>query len=66
MDHELLVQETKEEVVLLQNGCVCCSVRADLTRVLKEQLARAGKPFDAIVVEIGHPNYMKLHDSNQL
>lgn len=51
VDHELLVQETKEEVVLLQNGCVCCSVRADLTRVLKDQLARAGRPFDAIVVE---------------
>ena len=30
------------------------------------RLARAGKPFDAIVVEIGHPNYMKLHDWNQL
>ena len=35
VDHEILVQETEEEVVLLQNGCVCCSVRADLVRVLK-------------------------------
>jgi len=28
------------KVVLLRNGCVCCSVRADLGRVLKEQLKR--------------------------
>lgn len=26
------------QVVLLRNGCVCCSVRADLGRVLKSQL----------------------------
>jgi molybdopterin-guanine dinucleotide biosynthesis protein len=31
IDHELLVQQTtKEEVILLSNGCVCCSVRKDI------------------------------------
>ena len=31
IDHELLVQQTaKEEVILLNNGCVCCSVRKDI------------------------------------
>mmetsp|Transcript_71678 Transcript_71678/g.135200 ORF Transcript_71678/g.135200 Transcript_71678/m.135200 type:complete len:738 (-) Transcript_71678:214-2427(-) len=43
VDHDLLVGKGdigEEEVVLLQNGCVCCSVRSDLGRVLKEQLKR--------------------------
>jgi len=43
VDHDLLVSQGdigKEEVVLLRNGCVCCSVRADLGRVLREQLKR--------------------------
>jgi len=51
VDHELLVKDSKEEIVLLRNGCVCCSVRADFTRVLKEQIARDGAPFDAIILE---------------
>jgi hypothetical protein len=65
VDHDLLVDSAaigQEEVVLLRNGCVCCSVRADLGRVLREQLARTGarkgwfgfrsaSAFDAIVVE---------------
>ena len=31
MDHELLIQHTVEEnIILMNNGCVCCSVRQDL------------------------------------
>ena len=33
IDHELLMQHTaKEEIVLLNNGCVCCTVRNDLLK----------------------------------
>lgn len=31
VDHELLLtEERKEEIVLMNNGCICCSVRKDL------------------------------------
>ena len=31
IDHELLLQQTgKENIILLNNGCVCCTVRSDL------------------------------------
>lgn len=31
IDHELLMQHTnKEEIILMNNGCVCCTVRKDL------------------------------------
>lgn len=46
VDHHLLVTQSEvgqEDVVLLRNGCVCCSVRADLGRVLKLQLSRNKK-----------------------
>ena len=40
----------KEEIIELSNGCVCCSVRGDLVRVLKQLLAREVPP-DHILVE---------------
>ncbi|SEB49397.1 CobW/HypB/UreG, nucleotide-binding domain [Nitratireductor aquibiodomus] len=45
-----LVVDADEEVFQLNNGCVCCSVRGDLIRVL-EGLMRRGDRFDAILVE---------------
>lgn len=33
LDHELL-EQTREELVLLANGCVCCTVRGDLLTAL--------------------------------
>ena len=30
IDHELLMQNTQEEIILMDNGCVCCTVRKDL------------------------------------
>ena len=33
IDHELLLQHTdKEEIILMNNGCVCCTVRKDLIK----------------------------------
>src|SRR2546423_449327 len=34
LDHELL-EQSREELVLLSNGCVCCTVRGDLLSTLK-------------------------------
>jgi G3E family GTPase len=54
LDH-LLVEASDEEIVLLDSGCVCCSVRGDLVRTAESLLARraAGTiaPFERIVIE---------------
>jgi G3E family GTPase len=49
IDNDLIVG-ADEEVFEMNNGCVCCTVRGDLIRVLSGLMKRKGK-FDAIVVE---------------
>ncbi|MBC6983637.1 GTP-binding protein [Caulobacter sp. 17J80-11] len=49
VDNDLVVG-ADEEVFEMNNGCVCCTVRGDLIRVLSGLMKRKGK-FDAIVVE---------------
>ncbi len=54
IDNELLIQETGEEIVEMNNGCLCCTVRGDLTRIL-ESLSRRRKAgeirFEQVVIE---------------
>ena len=40
---------TKEDIVSMDNGCVCCTVRGDLVRTLNSLIARR-KDFHAIMV----------------
>ena len=49
IDNDLIV-ESDEEIYEMNNGCVCCTVRGDLIRVLSGLMKRKGK-FDAIIVE---------------
>ena len=49
IDNELIV-ESDEEIYEMNNGCVCCTVRGDLIRVVEGLMRRPGR-FDAIVVE---------------
>src|ERR1700750_1407515 len=49
IDNDLVV-DTDEEVFEMNNGCVCCSVRGDIIRVIEGLLKRKGR-FDAILVE---------------
>ncbi len=54
IDSALLVRSTGEEIVELENGCLCCTVRGDLRRVLLDLAARraAGElRFERIVIE---------------
>jgi G3E family GTPase len=49
IDNELVVG-ADEEVFEMNNGCVCCTVRGDLVRIIDGLMRRKGK-FDAIIVE---------------
>src|ERR1700694_1248767 len=49
IDSELIVG-ADEEVFEMNNGCVCCTVRGDLIRIIDGLMRRKGK-FDAIIVE---------------
>jgi G3E family GTPase len=53
IDNDLIVG-TDEEVFEMNNGCVCCTVRGDLVRVVQglvKRQSRKGGGFDAIIVE---------------
>ena len=45
-----LVLGADEEVFEMNNGCICCTVRGDLIRILEGLMKRRGK-FDAILLE---------------
>ena len=45
-----LVAHTDEEIFEMNNGCICCTVRGDLIRIIGS-LLRRGKAFDGIIVE---------------
>src|SRR6202012_784196 len=49
IDNDLIVN-ADEEVFEMNNGCICCTVRGDLVRILDGLMRRKGK-FDAIIVE---------------
>ncbi len=49
IDNDLIV-ETDEEIYEMNNGCICCTVRGDLVRVVENLTKRTGR-FDAIIVE---------------
>jgi len=49
IDNDLVIG-ADEEVFEMNNGCICCTVRGDLVRILDGLMRRKGK-FDAIIVE---------------
>jgi G3E family GTPase len=49
IDNDLIIG-ADEEVFEMNNGCICCTVRGDLVRILEGLMKRKGK-FDAIIVE---------------
>ncbi len=49
IDNDLVVN-SDEEIFEMNNGCVCCTVRGDLIRIIEGLMRRKGK-FDAIIVE---------------
>jgi len=52
IDHKLLIDIDTEEVILLNNGCVCCKVRSDLLQVLKALLVKEQfAALDGVLIE---------------
>jgi G3E family GTPase len=49
IDNDLVVN-ADEEVFEMNNGCICCTVRGDLVRIIDGLMRRKGK-FDAIILE---------------
>lgn len=54
LDHAL-IERADEQIVELQNGCICCTIRGDLHKTLlhlADKLAKGSiKPFDRVVLE---------------
>ena len=54
IDTDILVTDTKEQIVQMSNGCICCTIREDLRETLQLLAAKKRKgllDFDRIVIE---------------
>lgn len=54
IDNEILVQDSTEQIIQLNNGCVCCSIREDLRTTLSDLAEKRRKgelTFDRVVIE---------------
>jgi G3E family GTPase len=54
IDNELLITETREQIVEMNNGCVCCTVRGDLSRILvelRDKRERNELTFERVIIE---------------
>ena len=49
IDHQLVV-DADEEIFEMNNGCICCTVRGDLIRIISNLMQRRDK-FDHLVIE---------------
>src|SRR5690349_20522164 len=54
IDNEILVQDAKEQIIQLNNGCVCCTIREDLRTTLStlaEKKRKGELDFERVVIE---------------
>ena len=54
IDNEILVSDTSEQVIQMNNGCVCCTIREDLRSTLTDLAEKKRKgelQFDRVVIE---------------
>ena len=50
IDENILVESSEESIIEVMNGCICCTVRGDLTEVLDNMYDRI-KDFDGVIIE---------------
>jgi G3E family GTPase len=54
VDNEILIDDREEQIVEMNNGCICCTVRGDLQRILAELREKREKGklwFERIIIE---------------
>ena len=54
IDNEILVNDTQENIIQMNNGCICCTIREDLRDTLQLLAAKKRKgllDFDRVVIE---------------
>ncbi|WP_119964512.1 CobW family GTP-binding protein [Simplicispira lacusdiani] len=54
IDNDILVADTKEQIIQMSNGCICCTIREDLRETLQLLAAKRRKgllAFDRVVIE---------------
>ncbi len=54
IDNDILIADTDEQIVEMNNGCICCTVRGDLVRILGELADKRKKgklKFDRVIIE---------------
>ena len=54
IDNDILVSDTNEQVIQMNNGCVCCTIREDLRTTLSDLAAKRRKgelDFERVVIE---------------
>jgi len=54
IDNDILVEDTKEQIVQMNNGCICCTIREDLRATLADLAAKKRDgtlDFERVVIE---------------
>jgi G3E family GTPase len=54
IDNDILVQDKDEQIIEMNNGCICCTVRGDLVKILGELADKKKKgtlKFDRVIIE---------------
>ena len=54
IDNDILVADTREQIIQMNNGCVCCTIREDLRTTLNDLAEKRRKgelSFDRVVIE---------------
>ncbi|MED5267994.1 MAG: GTP-binding protein, partial [Candidatus Thermoplasmatota archaeon] len=50
IDENIIVESSEESIIEVMNGCICCTVRGDLTDLLKSMYERISD-FDGVLIE---------------
>ena len=50
IDENIIVENSEESIIEVMNGCICCTVRGDLTELLDKMYERV-RDFDGVLIE---------------